>query len=347
MPLEILFAGNYEPDYNRTAVIRAGLLKLGHRVREFPFKKKNSAAGRELRSLAAGADFVFLPSFTHKEVAFVKEHAGGKRVVFDPLISRYMTKALDYANVWKYGLSALRARLSDRSSMAAADFVVTDTAAHLDWFHRECGVPREKMGVLYIGNDFGSFYPGDRPPGDGRFVAGFYGSLNPLQGVVKILEAAHLLRGREDILFRIVGDGFDYARARAYAAEKRLPNVEFAGRVPQSGLRDKILGFDAALGIFGDTLKAGLVIPNKVYHYAACRKPIITRDTPAIRELFSHGEDLLLTDGSPEALASAVLRLKDDPALAARLAASAHEKVRAGYNEVQVAEKLLSFRGRC
>ncbi len=347
MPLEILFAGNYEPDYNRTAVIRAGLLKLGHRVPEFPFKKKDAAAARRLRELSAAADFVFLPSFTHKEVAFVKEHAGGKRVVFDPLISRYMTKALDYANVWKYGLSALRARLSDRSSMAAADFVVTDTAAHLEWFHSNCGVPREKMGVLYIGNDFGSFFPGERPAGDGRFVAGFYGSLNPLQGVVKILEAAHLLRGREDILFRIVGDGFDYARARAYAAGKKLPNVDFAGRVPQAELRGKILGFDAALGIFGDTLKAGLVIPNKVYHYAACRKPVITRDTSAIRELFADGSDMLLTDGSPAALAAAVLRLKDDPALASRLAASAHDKVRAGYNETKVAETLLSFRGRC
>ncbi|HOI41639.1 MAG TPA: glycosyltransferase [Elusimicrobiales bacterium] len=347
MPLEILFAGNYEPDYNRTAILRAGLLKLGHRVREYPFKGKSSAAGRELRALAGAADFVFMPSFTHKEVSFVKKNSRGKKVVFDPLISRYMTKALDYANVWKYGLAALRARLSDRSSMAAADFVVTDTAAHLEWFHSNCGVPREKMGVLYIGNDFGSFFPGERPAGDGRFVAGFYGSLNPLQGVVKILEAARLLRAREDILFRIVGDGFDYARARAYAAEKRLPNVDFAGRVPQSGLREKILGFDAALGIFGDTLKAGLVIPNKVYHYAACRRPIITRDTPAIRELFAGGEDMVLTDGSPESLAEAVLRLKDDPALAARLAASAHDKIRTGYDEVQVAEKLLSFRGRC
>jgi len=56
---------------------------------------------------------------------------------------------------------------------------------------------------------------------------------------------------------------------------------------------------------------------------------------------------MVLTDGSPESLAEAVLRLKDDPALAARLAASAHDKIRTGYDEVQVAEKLLSFRGRC
>jgi len=96
MPLTILFTGNYDPGYNRTAVIRAGLLKLGHRVEEFPFKKRNGAARVKLLKFSKNADFIFMPSFTHKEVPFVKKNSSGKKLIFDPLVSRYMTKALDY-----------------------------------------------------------------------------------------------------------------------------------------------------------------------------------------------------------------------------------------------------------
>jgi glycosyltransferase involved in cell wall biosynthesis len=66
------------------------------------------------------------------------------------------------------------------------------------------------------------------------------------------------------------------------------------------------------------------VIPNKVYQCMAVGAPIITRDSPGARELLRDGEHALLCPPSdPAALKTAILRLRDDPALGARLGANA------------------------
>ena len=45
---------------------------------------------------------------------------------------------------------------------------------------------------------------------------------------------------------------------------------------------------DLCLGIFGTSEKAASVIPNKVYQVVAAGRPVVTRDSPAIRELLEH-----------------------------------------------------------
>ena len=346
MPLTILFTGNYDPGYNRTAVIRAGLLKLGHRVEEFPFKKRNGAARVKLLKFSKNADFIFMPSFTHKEVPFVKKNSSGKKLIFDPLVSRYMTKALDYKKVFKYGLAALINRYYDRKSMSAADSVITDTLAHLEYFNSAFGIPKSKMEVIRIGNDFGEFFTENAAgtvENRKSYLVGFYGGFIPLQGVMNILKAAALLKGRKDIFFRLIGNGFDYKKARSFAEKEKLEQVSFPGWIGRPGLRLEIQAFDAALGVFGETPKTELVIPNKIYHYAACRKPIITKDTRAVRELFADKKDLLLVDGSPASIAEAVLRLKNDPAEAGALALSAYSKIKENFDETKTAERLIDI----
>src|SRR5688500_5123004 len=94
--LKILFTGDYLPDYNRTAIIRAGLKKLGHDAIDCPFKKKNKTNKLMVARLAAEVDFIFMPSFTHREVGFVRKAVGSRLIIFDPLVSRYLTKVHDY-----------------------------------------------------------------------------------------------------------------------------------------------------------------------------------------------------------------------------------------------------------
>jgi glycosyltransferase involved in cell wall biosynthesis len=78
---------------------------------------------------------------------------------------------------------------------------------------------------------------------------------------------------------------------------------------------------DICLGIFGNTAKAARVIPNKIYEAAALGKAIITADTPAIRELFTDRQDILLCKRSdPADLAEKIMLLKNDTALRRKIA---------------------------
>ncbi len=343
--MKILFTGDYLPDYNRTQIIKVGLAKLGHTVVEYPFKKKRTEQRRKILELAVDCDFIFMPSFTHREVGFVRKTVGlNKKIIFDPLISRYLTKVFDYELVWRWSLSALRNFWRDKLSMGYADFVVTDTQAHLEYFHKTFSVPKEKMAPLYIGNNFDEYYPSENHKTDpGRFMVGFYGGFLPLQGVMNILKAAEKLLPQTDIHFELVGSGFEFQKAQKYVEDHKLTNVSLPGWLKPPALRDHLQKLDLALGIFGETEKSNLVIPNKLYHYAACRLPTLTKDSPALREIFSHDEDLLLISCATDDIAQHILKLKQDGAKRRSLGESIHKKMRENYTETHVAARLMAI----
>ena len=77
------------------------------------------------------------------------------------------------------------------------------------------------------------------------------------------------------------------------------------------------------LGVFGESAKAARVVPNKVWQAMAAARPVVTADTPAVRELLEHGRTALLVPaGDPDALAEALARLAGDGALRAHLGAA-------------------------
>jgi glycosyltransferase involved in cell wall biosynthesis len=353
--LKILFTGDYLPQYNRTAIIRAGLKSLGHEVLEFPFQKKNRVNRRQLESLAAQVDFIFMPSFTHREVPWVRKCLPHKPLIFDPLISRYLTKVYDYKLVSPWGLPALRNYFRDKRALDAADFVVSDTLAHLEYFHTQFKTPKIKMGPLYIGNDFSQFYPSPElrpqapsaePAQQNRqktFRVGFYGGFIPLQGVMKVLEAALLLRDDQGIKFELIGNGFEFEMAQDYITKHNLTNVTLPGWLTEEKLREHICRFDLALGVFGETKKADLVIPNKLYHYVACARPVLTKKTDAVLEIFKENEHLRLTSGDPQAIADAILQIRNQPDKAEAMAQRAYTELKEKWDATHVATKLLDY----
>jgi glycosyltransferase involved in cell wall biosynthesis len=343
--LRILFTGNYQPDYNRTEIIRKGLLELGHKIEELPFEKKSCSIRKKLKQLKSEVDFIYMPPFTHREVKFVRCAVGDKFILFDPLISRYLTKVYDYKLVHPWSFSALRNFYRDKWSMGAADKVITDTKAHLNYFHQKFSVPLERLGVVYIGNDFSKYSPGVKSGNNSKFKVGFYGGFIPLQGVMNILAAAQILNHQTDIEFELIGNGFEYDKARDFIAKNQLKNIVLPGWVSETELVERIRSFDMALGIFGETEKTDLVIPNKVYHYASCAKAILTKDTPAIRELFTSNKDILFASHQPEDIAKGIVRLKNDLAMTEKLGQSAHQMIHNNFSAKKVAEALLSHVG--
>ena len=75
-------------------------------------------------------------------------------------------------------------------------------------------------------------------------------------------------------------------------------------------------------------------LPKGLIEAAACALPLVTTDVPGCREVVRDGVDGLLVparDGA--ALAQAIARLHDDPALATRLGIAAREKALAEFDE--------------
>ncbi|MBC7317203.1 MAG: glycosyltransferase, partial [Chloroflexi bacterium] len=87
-----------------------------------------------------------------------------------------------------------------------------------------------------------------------------------------------------------------------------------------AALAERIAQADVCLGIFGTSEKARRVIPTKAFIALAMGKALVTMDSPAAREVFSHREDAYLCEqASPQSLAEAFTALCDDPALLQRL----------------------------
>jgi glycosyltransferase involved in cell wall biosynthesis len=266
----------------------------------------------------------------------------GRKLIFDPLVSRYETRVLDRGDA---GEGSAQARYNwhiDRVSMRMADLVLADTAAHAAFYVSEFDIDKNKVHTLYLGYDDSVFgvLPAREP--DGFFRVLFYGSFLPLHGTHVIVEAAEMLD--DGFRFRIVGSGqtMDDFKKRADGMDDG--KIELSGNVPEMELPGLISGADAVLGVFGTTPKTGMVIPNKVYQAMASGRPVVTGDTPAVRELFTPGENVIcVPPGDSEALAEMLRKLRDDREFAASVSREGGRLVREEYNPEKVASRLLEL----
>jgi glycosyltransferase involved in cell wall biosynthesis len=80
--------------------------------------------------------------------------------------------------------------------------------------------------------------------------------------------------------------------------------------------------------------------PLKLFEYMASGRPIVATALESIQEVLRDGENALLVEpGNPQALVTGIRRIKDDPALAQRVAARAAEDLRE-YTWARRAERL-------
>ena len=340
----ILVTGiDIKPEYNRTLIILNGLRELGYEIQEYEFKKFNKEVAKKINEYSREAYFTYVPSFCHKSVSFVKKNSVCD-VVFDPLISKYMTNIKDYKKYSKVSYEALRSLYRDFRSSMKADFLIFDTIAHRDYFIKKYNIPFKKTGIVYVGANTKDFNENAKLEKDttGKFRVGFVGNFIPLQGVLNILAAAKLLKEEKDIELILIGDGYEYQQAIEFKEKHSLDNVIFEGRVDYSKLDSYINSFDICLGIFGNTLKSNVVIPNKIFNYASCSQPVLTMDTKAVTEVFKHGENIYLCKAEAEDIANSIKNLKANPVLCKKLGRNGFETVCKKYNETKIATALLS-----
>lgn len=330
--MRVLFAGKDEFTYNRTQILIAGLKKRSDIEFElFSFRSRRGFDKKNWQEKEAWADCIYIPPLRHGDVFFIRKHTK-KPIIFDPLISKYLTRTKDHGKWW----TAAEKKWRDRIAVNNCDYLLMDTQAHLDFMVNEYHFNSSKTGIVPIGADIQKFHPQPYLTDSKKFKVGFYGGFVPLQGIDRIVQAAKILKDQEDINFEIIGFGPFYPKIRKLA--QGLSNIDFTGWVDYDLLNEKINQFDLTLGVFGTSLKTNLVIPNKIFHYAALKKCIITKDTPGIREAFQDRKNIVLTSNDPEQIASHIMEMKKDKKARNEIGEAGYDLVVKEFNEDKVAE---------
>jgi glycosyltransferase involved in cell wall biosynthesis len=256
-------------------------------------------------------------------------------LVFVPLVSLTETLVDDRALFPAGGVRARLVAALDRAAFRAADLVLADTDAHAAYF-RALGAPADRVATWHFGVE-PEFVAAAAGAAVARRVL-FYGRYLPLHGIDTILAAAARLADHADVV--LVGGGPERPRMEALAARLGA-RVTWRDEVPLAALPGELAAAAVVLGVFGGGAKAGMVVPNKVYQAAAAGRPLVTRDGAALREVLEPGAHCLVCPpDDPEALAAAVARLLEDPALGARLGAAARAHVLQHFGAAQVAARL-------
>jgi len=113
--------------------------------------------------------------------------------------------------------------------------------------------------------------------------------------------------------------------------------------VPCRKVSEAMSDADICLGIFGATDKAKRVVPNKVYGALAMRKPVITGQSPAIREVFEDGTHLITCKmADPFSLADSIRFLLHNPQLRQKLACQGYEFVMKEFSRKAVGNKVMA-----
>jgi glycosyltransferase involved in cell wall biosynthesis len=358
----IAYFGTYDPDYPRNAVLIDGLRRCGVTVHEFQASLPSlpaaemttpSGAARLAAGVAAAHAHLLAQHRRHLEIdAVVVGYPGyflvpfGRalaalrhaRLVFDPLVSLWDTFAGDRALVAAGGWEASVVRSVDRAAFTLPDLVLADTREHAAYYQAEFGLPRARVAVVPVGARPEPGATGEATArASGEAITVFqYGKWSPMHGAETVLAAADLLR-EEPIRFVLAGEGQLSAALLEDIARRGLVDVEWLGALPMSELRARTLAADVCLGVFGASDKAARVVPNKVYDALACGRPVVTADTPGIREALHDGEDAFLVPAGASAdLAAALARLLAEDERA-RLGAAALATYRRAFTPEAVA----------
>lgn len=333
----VCFFGAWDPAYPRNRILREGLRRAGlgvleARVRETRAIRRWPALASAWRAVAGEADVVLVPEFRHKDVPLARALCGRRPLVFDPLVSRWDTLVGDWKLHGERSGQARWNRLLDRWSLAAADLVLCDTWAHGELFV-SLGARRERLRRVLVGAE-DAFFDVPPPPAEGPLRITYVGGFLPLHGTRVILEAAALLEARGAALppwtLCMVGTGIEYEQGRAFAAERRLARVTFAGRRPYDEAPRALAGAHVVLGAFGAGEKAGRVVPHKLWQGLAAGRAVVTGDGPGVREFCEDGRHVALVPrGDAGALADALASLLGSDARRAALGEAAGALARA------------------
>ena len=368
--MTILYFGTYEESYCRNQIMIKSLREMGHTVKEchiplwqnkndklrtfddiynkttFLFKLLKIYMHLFLKYLFIGHhDLIFIGYIGHLDILFAKifmlSTFRKKKIIFDAFISLYDSIVSDRKIIAGNSFLSRLVFWLDKIACHCADTVILDTNAHIDFFHKTFGISKDKMIRMFASADEDIFYARKIDKENDKFNVLFVGKYTPLHGIEYIVEAAEILRKKQDIHFTFIGKGQLYSEIRSIVKYKHLDNIEFIDWVEYEKLPNHIGKADICLGIFSASEKASRVIPNKVFQSMAMGKVVITARTPGIAECLRDEDNAILCNpADPIDLSNAIVKVKKNILLSKKIAFNARKTFLENFKRKEIMAEL-------
>lgn len=183
------------------------------------------------------------------------------------------------------------------------------------------GIARNKIHVVINGVDLERYAPRPRDAAlarqfdlENRFVLGYMGTHGMAHALDGVLDAAELLREREEIAFFFAGAGAERARVERAVAERGLRNVRLIPRQPKEAMPALWSLCDLALIPLRDTPVFSTVIPSKLFEAMGMGVPVLMSlpEGEATGIVKRTGCGVCVPPEDPRAMAAAIVELAGD-----------------------------------
>lgn len=177
-----------------------------------------------------------------------------------------------------------------------------------------------------------------------KFIAIYAGLHGLAQKLDTVLEAATQLTDHNDIHFLFVGEGPVKQEIVAQATQQGLPNVTFHPEVPRQQMPVFLSAANAALVPLYRSNLAAIALPSKMFDAWACQCPtLVSVDGEARQVLGEAGAGLFVEPENAQALAAAILKLKNDPVAAQEMGLKGRRFVTEHYSRQAQAQQLAQL----
>lgn len=209
----------------------------------------------------------------------------------------------------------------EKGGLKQPDLLISENSAYEAYYCQQFNLPPERFRRVPHGADDAVYHPRPLSPPDDSFRVAYHGMYLPSHGLDTVIQAAQRLQDRPDIQFHFYGEGPEKARIEQFAQAQQLANVTFHGFVSREALLDGLAQAHVCLGVFGETRQSHYTIQNKVWEGLAMGRAVISGESAVVGEALTHEEQIyLIPRNNAAALAAAIVRLAQNPALRERIA---------------------------
>ena len=221
----------------------------------------------------------------------------------------------------------------------------------------ERGIDGTKISVVLNGVDLSKYTPVTKKDEifakqyqlHDKFVIGYVGTHGLAHALDKVVEAAELLKGQDNVRFLFAGGGAAKEQLETLVKNKRLNNVVFIPRQPKE-LMPKLWSLcDVSLISLKDTELFKTVIPSKIFESMGMGLPMLISapEGEATAIIDSSESGLVVTPESPLALVNAIEKIMSSGqvqnyAESSRIAASSYCRKALAMDMLTIIEKQIN-----